>query len=169
MIRLLKYIVVFLVVLSLNSCVCTKTYKYDYGKQAKYRYMMLEEKQFMLDLDIYSNNRIVINYYIYPYSSMIEDTISRVRFIKEELKFPDGTVLIKKSHRDRFYKCIDKDGKLAPCIDYYYTCDNIKKKIRKNKYIFLKLVYDIDSLGTIKHYDKEYKFVKKRYCRVGLH
>ena len=174
MLRFSKNIIYLIIVFILNSCSVSIAYKCDYGKENKsFRYMDLKERQFTTSVSVSRNkNEIHLNGLSkYNAPTWIEDTISEVHFIKKEVSFPDGTVLEKKSRPYANFsgKCIDKDGKEIPCLEEYYTCDNFKKKLRKNRYMNLKLVYDVDSLGTVTHYEKEYELVKKRYYRIGLH
>ncbi|KAA3645189.1 MAG: hypothetical protein DWP98_11860 [Bacteroidetes bacterium] len=108
----------------------------------------------------------------YNAPTWIKDTISEVNFIKQELSFPDGTILEKKSRPMTpaiSKNCRDKDGKEIPCLTDFYTCDNFKKKLRKYKHLNLKLVYTLDSLGEVTQYKREYELVKKKYYRFAVH
>ena len=185
MIRLVKSFCFLLLVLTLNSClVVDMTLEHYNGKNWKkngfsYKVSSVEEKQFIIDIVVsYDKGEIYVTP-ITKYSfknawKLIEDTISEVSFIKKELSFPDGTILEKKSRPMRktpsfSTTCYDKDGKEIPCLTYFYTCDDFKKKLRKYRHINLKLVYDVDSLGTVTHFEKEYELVKKRYYRFAVH
>jgi len=43
-----------------------------------------------------------------------------------------------------------------------YTCDDFYKKYRCNNNLYLKIEYDLDSLGVIIHKKFEYKMIKRR-------
>ena len=159
----------------LNSCLMTMSYKYDYGKKkGGLRYMSLREKQFRLDVRVSSDRDEIriVGTSKYDAPKWIEDSVSTVEFIEKKLSFPDGTVLEKKSRPMLGVgagKCRDKHGKEIPCLDWFYTCDGFKKKLRKNKYINLKLVYDLDSSGAVTRKEKKYALVKKRYYEISIH
>jgi len=162
-----------------------------------YRYSSLEEKQFWISVDVSSDREEIridetlkTKYYTlkaiedtvstvrfietkYYTPKGIEDTVSTVHFIETKLSFPDGTILEKKSRpRPRLgggiEQCLDKDGKEYPCLDWFYTCDGFKKKLRRNKHINLKLVYDLDSLGAVTRKEKKYTLIKKKYYYLKL-
>ena len=164
-----------LIATTLNSCLVTMFYQYDYGKKKKgeLRYMGLREKQFHLDVRVSDRDRItIVRTSKYDAPKWIEDSVSTVEFIEEKLSFPDGTALEKKSRPvpvPSIGICYDKDGKEIPCLDWFYTCDGFKKKLRQNKYINLKLVYDLDSSGAVTRKEKKYALVKKRYYDISIH
>src|SRR6218665_18568 len=163
-----------LIAITLNSCLVTMFYQYDYGKKKKggLRYMRLREKQFRLDVRVSSDRDEIriAGTSKYDAPKLIEDSVSTVEFIEEKLSFPDGTVLEKKYRPDPVpSRCYDNDGKKIPCLEEFYTCDGFKKKLRKNKYINLKLVYDLDSSGAVTRKEKKYALVKKRYYEISIH
>ncbi|PGH38102.1 MAG: hypothetical protein CRN43_17265 [Candidatus Nephrothrix sp. EaCA] len=151
-------------------------YQYDYGKKKKVelRYMQLREKQFHLDVCVssYRDEIRIVGTSKYNAPKFIEDSVSTVEFIEKKLSFPDGTVLEKKYRPDPVPSigiCYDKDGKKIPCLREFYTCDGFKKKLRKNKRINLKIVYDLDSSGAVTRKEKKYTLVKKKYYEVSIH
>src|SRR6218665_1370620 len=172
----LKLVGFLLIAITLNSCLVTMFYQYDYGKKKKVelRYMGLREKQFRLHVRVSSDrNEIrIVGASKYNAPKFIEDSVSTVDFIEEKLSFPDGTVLEKK-YRPMLGvgagKCRDKHGKEIPCLEEFYTCDGFKKKLRKNKRINLKIVYDLDSSGAVTRKEKKYTLVKKKYYEVSIH
>jgi|GEM_PF-4457250 hypothetical protein len=54
---------------------------------------------------------------------------------------------------------INKEDKL---YDFYYTCKDFHKKYKRNKSLYLKMEYDLDSLGIIIHKQFEYKMNKQK-------
>ena len=178
----LKLVGFLLIAVILNSCGIDILYEYDYGKKKKrgdryYRYSSLKAKQFWISVAVSSDREEIrinkISKTKYYTLKAIEDTVSTVCFIETKLSFPDGTILEKKSRpRPRLgggiEQCLDKDGKEYPCLDWFYTCDGFKKKLRRNKHINLKLVYDLDSLGAVTRKEKKYTLIKKKYYYLEL-
>jgi hypothetical protein len=168
----LKNISFIFLIIILNSCVTSIVYKYDYGKQSEYRYMQINESQFYMDVVISSDRDDASISILTKFNApnFIKDTVSIVNFVDYKLTFNDGTVLKKVwSPLNISAKCYDKVGNEVPCGDYVYTCSNFKKVMRKNKYLKLELVYEIDSLGKTHLYKKKYQLTKKMYYRLAVH
>jgi len=172
----LKLVGFLLIAVTLTGCAVSMAYKYDYGKKKKgeLRYMQLREKQFRLDVCVSSDRDEIriARTSKYDAPKFIEDSVSTVEFIEEKLSFPDGTVLEKKYRPvpvPSIRICYDNDGKEIPCLEEFYTCDGFKKKLRKNKRINLKIVYDLDSSGAVTRKEKKYTLVKRRFYRIAVH
>lgn len=164
--------------LFLSGCVCDMSLKYDNGtswrRKGKTNRYGIQEAQFLYDVTVYSDKSGVTIGGVSKYNapSLIKDTVSTINFIEDKLSFKDGTVLEKKSEPvapGLRMTCYNKEGERIPCLNYFYTCDGFKKKLRKNKYTILKIVYDLDSAGIVSRREKEYLLVKKRYYRFAVH
>ena len=150
---------VFSVVFAMHLQCCTCHYVFiDSATQ-----MAIEENQFTIDVRVSPNNEEITMSGFSKYSSAkwVKDTISTVHFKEKKLYFDNGTILEKQARYDPYFKKNEE----------YYTCENISKLVKRNKHINLKLVYDVDSLGKITHYEKEYQAIRKKSCHahIGVH
>ena len=176
--KIISYSWICLALFILQGCACRFSYEFDGGRNykesnLKYRNSAVPVHTIGLELDVLSDySGIEVNKAYYSPLACVDSLKAKqkVVVINKTLSFPDGTILEQKSRPMGINaKCFDNDGKEIPCLNYYYTCDNFKKKFRKYKQLNLKVVYDLDSLGVITHYEKEYELVRKKHCRVAVH
>jgi len=170
--------VILLSLLILQGCTCHFLYEFDGGRNykesnLKYRYSAVPIDKIGLELNVLSDqsgievSRTHYSPWVRVDSLKVEQ---KVIIINKILSFSDGSFLEKKWKSSVISaKCYDNDGKEIPCGSYYYTCDNFKEKLRKNKHLNLKVIYDVDSLGIVTRHEKEYELVRKKYCRAAVH
>jgi hypothetical protein len=146
----------------------------DYKKSnLKYRYSAVPVDKIGLELTVYPDKSGMEINRTYYSPLIIIDSVNikkNVTIVNKKLKFIDGTVLEQKSRPMGISaKCYDKEKKEIPCLEYYYTCNDFNKKVKKSKHLYLKVIYDIDSLGIVTRHEKEYQLVRKKYCRIAVH
>lgn len=150
--------------LMIQGCACSYFFEFDNGaswknKSALTRFGDIKEKEFVIGIKIHSESIDITPLTHFNAPLLVKDSVNKVRFIKFTPSFSEGIVLEKKTRYNSHFKTNED----------YYTCDNFSELIKKNKNLNLKVIYDLDSLGVITNHEKEYKLVKKQYCRVAVH
>ena len=147
-------------IMLLQSCERYYTFHYPITK------LYGGEKQFVIDLDVnnYKGDGEITMMFLSKKSpsnlvkAFIKDTISTVRFISDTLYFDNGIFLEKKTRYNSQWKYNEK----------YYTCDKFTKQIKTNKYLNIKVVYDLDSAGLVTHHEKIYKYARQNNYRSAI-
>lgn len=158
----IKLSYVFFFGLIIQGCRCNSFFKYDFGLSLEKDYIRfgdIEQKSFLIGIRINSESIQIAPLTHFNAPLLVKDHITKVKFISFNPSFPNGTILELKKRYNEHFKVYDD----------YYTCKNFTKLIKKNKNLNLTIVYDLDSLGEVTHYTKEYKLVKKRGCHFAVH
>ena len=154
----LLFIYCFFVSCLVPGCSCQYAYKYNYGKNV---YQDIKEDQFTISVMVsQAKDQITIdNLTKYNAPGWIKDTISKVNFIRWQLSFPDNIILEEKIKYDPNSKRTYK----------YYTHTDFYTYLKKSKFLNLKVTYELDSIGIVSNYIKEYTLERKKYCQFSVH
>ena len=128
--------------------VCKTSFYVDCEKDKEQRYSMIKEKDYAIQVDV-EDTCIDLNIFTSKFSNIFINDRG-VDFEEKEIR------LILVNTLDTLV-LINKESNL-------YSCKKFKKKIEINDKLNLKIAYNIDSLGIIKNYVKDYNLIKRKNC-----
>lgn len=139
----------------LEGCVvrvCNISFNVDNGKGAVYRYSMIEELDYAIQIDV-EDTMINVNLF----TSKSQNIFIKNRGVGITVNSLD---LLLVNTMDTLFVINEKER--------FYSCESYKEKIIQNDKMYLKINYSIDSLGMINKYTQEYSLVKQKDCRLML-
>jgi hypothetical protein len=131
---------------------CRYNFYIDNGKNCNERYSIIKE----LDYAMFIGSRDT-SFEVSMFTAVLDSGLIKNRGV--EFK-SNNLFLLFKNTNDTLYSN-DKYKNI-------FSCENFKEKLRKNKDLYVKIDYTIDSVGVLKDYTKEYNLVKKRECDFSV-